>query len=222
VIAEGRAYEAPFERAKEELGRALALNEKYKVPLPPGAAEALMQLGVEKIDTPRAVPEPTKEDEALAKQGAALHDEPEISEWLPSPGALKVLDQRAQETLSSPLALSEAQKAEQLQQKALATAREYFDAPVRALYAARLLLMGDFFEAGERPEPAARARACAHVLAHREGPSAFGERLFTKVIDQSLAAQAEAAAAAAAAPPSEAPRLAPPGMKRSPGGLVLP
>ncbi len=222
VIEEGRAHEVPFARAKEELGRALALNERYKVPLPPGAAEALMQLGIDRIDTPRPVPEPTKEDEALAAKGAALHGEPEIAEWLPSPGALKVLDQRAQETLASPLALSEAQKAEQLRQKARATAKEYFDERVRLLYAGRLILMAELFTSVERGEQSALATACARVLAHREGPGAFGQALFTKVIDRSLAAQAAAAQAAAEAPLSERPALAPPGIKRSPGGLVLP
>jgi len=222
VIAEGKAYEVPFEKAKEELGRGLALNEKFKNPLPQGAAETLMMLGVEKIDEPLTFEQPSKEDEAAAAKSASLHDEREMAEWLPSPQALQILDQRVQEVLNSPLALTEVQKREQFDQKANLCADEYFSLVVRRLYAGRLQKIGEFFSHTARPASAALAQSTARVIANRPGPTPFGQKLFSKVIDASLAAQAEAAAAAAAAAGSaDAPRLAPP-VKRSPGGLVLP
>jgi hypothetical protein len=221
-VGAGQAYEVPVERALEELGRGLALNEKFMNPLPQGAAEVLMMLGVEKIDKPVEIAKPSADDSKTAKaKSGTLHDEKEIAEWLPSQAALKLLDQRVQEVLTSPLQLSEVQKTEQMQQKAQVSAKEFFTPEVRQLYAARLLKVADFFEHTARKDPAAIAAATAKVLAHEDGPTPFGERLFSKVIDASIQAQADAAAAAAAAAGAPAaPRLAPP--VRSPGGLILP
>ncbi len=225
IIGDGMAYEVPFERAKEELGRALALNEASKSPLPQGAAEAMMQLEIEPNHEPLKVEAPTAEDERLAARGGELHAEHELQNWFPSPDTLKVLDQRMQETLNSPLALSEAQKVEQLHQKAVQTAKEYFTEAVRRVYAGRLIKMADFFAVRGREEARKLCLATARVLFHQPGPGPYGEKMFTQVIDQSLAAQAKAVGqmtAQAEAAQANAPRLSPPGAKRSPGGLVLP
>ncbi|MFT3836843.1 MAG: hypothetical protein QM723_07585 [Myxococcaceae bacterium] len=225
VTARGEAYELPIERALEELGRGLALNEKNMHPLPAGAAEVMMMFGVEKNDRPREVPKPSAEDLKTVARSATLHDN-EAAGWLPSQEALKLLDQRVQEVLASPLQLSETQKSEQLQQKAQLSAKEFFTPEVRQVYAGRLLKLADYYGVVGKKELAELASATAHVLAHQDGPTPFGERLFTKVIDASLEAQAQAAANAEAAAAAtqgapNVPRLAPP-MARSPGGLILP
>lgn len=225
VTGRGEAYEVPVERALSELGRGLALNEKHMHPLPQGAAEVLMMLGVEKNEQPREVPKPSADDLKTVARSATLHDH-DAAGWLPSQEALKLLDQRIQEVLTSPLQLSEVQKSEQMHQKAQVSAKEFFTPEVRQVYAGRLLKLAEYYGIAGKKELAELAAATAHVLAHQEGPTPFGERLFSKVIDASLEAQAQAqanteAAAAATQGAPEVPRLAPP-MARSPGGLILP
>lgn len=188
-----------FERMKEELGRALTLNERSKVPVPDGMEGELRRLGVEPRDPDFAVPPPEAKDEELAQRGASLHKEKELNQWLPSESVLAILSERAAAVQASPLALTDAQKHEQLTKKALEAAKEFFTADVRKLYARRLWNMAEVFEASERPEQAAIARAEARRLFNTDAPSAFAEQMFVKVVE--LTAQAAPSAGRMPMPP---------------------
>ncbi len=212
-----KVLQVPFSRMREELGRALALNERSRSPLPEGADAALRRLGVEPVAALPELPAPEASDEAQAALGASLHDERELAQWLPPEPQLRLLAQRVEEVKASPLALSDAQKTEALTAKVRQTAAELFTGEVRKLYARRLWAMAELFEASGREQGARIARAEARRLFHTQAPTRFGERMFEKVIELSAAAADHAVPGGA---PGGLP--APPGPKTSSGGIVLP
>jgi hypothetical protein len=117
-----------------------------------------------------------------------------------------------EEVNASPLALSAAQKQQQLDAKVELTATEFLTPAMRALYASRLWATAEIFEATGRDEPAKLARAAARSLAWGKGASAFVHRFFGRVVELSAQAKAEQQAAQSGMP---APRA-------TPGGLIVP
>lgn len=187
-----QVLKVPLSRMKEELGRAMALNERTNTRMPEDWETALRRLGVTPQDPDFPIPSPEADDAEVAKLAAALHREAELAQWMPSEADLATLAQKAQEVRSSPLALTDAQKAEQLAHKATALAQASIDADKRRLYARRLWHTAELFDATGRAEAARLARAEARLLFHGTSPSLFLEKMYGK------------AAETAAPPPSAA------------------
>ncbi len=212
-------------QARALLSGAAALNLESRTPFPDGTDEALRHLGAAPKEQHDSIPPPTPEDERLALQGHLLHDEPELTPWLPPEPELRVLAERMGEVEHSPLQLSPSQQAEQLEQRVLATARAFFTLPIKRLYARRLWQMAGFFEETGRAARGELARAEARRLFHdAPGPSRFAEYLFQKV-----AVLAQRAQAGEEMPgPGERMGVGSEEVevetseRRSPGGLILP
>jgi hypothetical protein len=198
-----KVLKVPMARMKLELGRAMTLNERSNTRMPPEWDTALRKLGVSPQDPDFPIPSLEADDARDAQAAAALHQEPELAQWMPSEADLVALAQKAEEVRSSPLALTDAQKAEQLAQKATALAREKLSAEQRKLYARRLWHTAELYDATERTKQAALARAEARRLFHGTEPSPFIDRMYVKA--------AETAALNAAAAPATLP-----------GGLPMP
>jgi hypothetical protein len=226
------AVEVPHTEALERLAVAVGLNLRTRTPYPQGLDAVLRHLGVQPQDVPPALPPPEPEDERLSYEGHKLHEEQEMRGWLPPVSELERLALKVDELESSPLALTPAQRNEELIQAAHAHAHAFF-APeaLRQLYASRLWEMGQHFERLGKEHPARVARAEARRLWHgvTEPPSRFAERLYEKALLYAMAervapstrerveararARAEQQAQAASPEPLE---------RRSPGGIILP
>jgi hypothetical protein len=229
---EDAAVEIPHAEALERLAAAAGINLRTRTAFPQGLDTVMRHLGVQARDVPLALPPPEPEDERLAHEGHKLHEEPEMRGWLPPMPELERLAHTVHELESSPLALTPAQRNEELIQAAHAHAHAFF-APeaLRRLYASRLWEMGQHFERLGKEHPAQVARAEARRLWHgaTEPPSRFAERLYEKALLYAMAervapstrdrveartrARAEPQAQAAAPEPLE---------RRSPGGIILP
>jgi len=178
-----KVLKVPLSRMKSELGRAMTLNERTNTKLPDEWDTALRKLGVAPEDPDFPIPPLQPEDARDAQAAAALHAEAEIAQWMPSETELAALAKKAEELRASPLALTDAQQREQLEQHAVALAREAMTADKRTIYARRLWLTAELFDSTDRATQAAKARAEARRLVHSTEPSPFLERLFTKALD---------------------------------------
>ncbi len=222
-LREARAQplrEISLAEARTLLAEAYRCNLATRSPLPRGAEEMLRRLSVEPAASPLPpVPVPEEGDAVLALQAAALHEEPELRGFLPPESELKLLAARVQEVQSSPLALSEVQRAEQIQEKARAMAEAFFTPERSQLYGRRLWALADVFDRTHRGPKAVVARAEARRLFHRAPGlfSRFAEALYTKLLPKSALPGAETPDTAPAAPAAPAP-----GERRSKGGLILP
>ncbi len=170
------------ERVRQALGQAMFMNQRSGTSLPQGAAELLRHLNVTAQErAPLPAPEP--DDERTAMNGHRLHDEPEIAAWLPPEPQIRELGQRLDEAATSPLQLSEAQKQEQRMLRVRMSAQAFFTPPIRRLYAMRLWDMAELFDATERTQASALARAEARRLFHLpDAESRFAQFLFEKVL----------------------------------------
>ncbi|MFY0569287.1 hypothetical protein ACN28E_36435 [Archangium lansingense] len=225
------AVEIPHTEALERLAAAAGLNLRTHIAFPPGLDTALRHLGVQARDVPLEIPPPEPEDERLAHDAHKLHEELEMRGWLPPMDELERLAHKVDELEASPLALTMAQRNEELIQAAHAQAHAFFESPaMRQLYAGRLWEMAHHFERLGKEQPARVARAEARRLAHgvTEPPSRYAERLYEKALLVTLAerqapssrGRSEAredtrAAEQRRAQTAEAER-------RSPGGIILP
>jgi hypothetical protein len=203
--------EIPLEAARELIAEAAGTNLRSKTPFPAGMDLALSHLGIRAWESPRELPEPTGGDQGLAVNGATLHDEPEIAQWLPPIDALRELALKAQEIAVSPLYIDETQRAQQLRQTIQTLAEAFFTEPMRKLYARRLWHMADQFDRGGRSGAATLARAEARRLFHGAPGlfSPFGLKLFEKVLSLS-------------GPQFGAPVASKPEQKGSTSGIILP
>lgn len=228
---EDAAVELPHAEALERLSAAAGLNLRTRTPYPQGLDTVLRHLGVQARDVPLELPPPEPEDERLAYEGHKLHEEPEMRGWLPPMAELERLARTVDELEASPLALTMAQRNEELIQAAHTQAHAFFATPaMRQLYASRLWEMALHFERIGREQPARVARAEARRLAHgiSEPPSRYAERLFEKALLITLAQRAapevrdpaEVRARARAAEQQRAPSAE--SERRSPGGIILP
>lgn len=225
------AVELPHAEALERLSAAVGLNLRTHTTFPQGLDTVLRHLGVQPRDVPLEIPPPEPDDERLANEAHKLHDEPEMRGWLPPLAELEKLAFKVDELEASPLALTPAQRNEELIQATHAQAHAFFaPAEPRRLYAGRLWEMALHFERLGKEHPARVARAEARGLVHgpNEPPSRFAERLYEKALLLTMAErvapstrdQAEARARARAAPQA---RAEPPETeRRSPGGIILP
>ncbi|MEW6434248.1 MAG: hypothetical protein AB1730_22330 [Myxococcota bacterium] len=191
-----KVLKVPLSRMKEELGRAMTLNERSGTKLPDEWETSLRKLGIVPLDPEVPVPALEADDARDAERAASLHEEPELNQWMPGEAELAALAEKAQEVRSSPLALTDAQKAEQLAKKATALAREFLTPERRKLYARRLWFTAELFDATERGAQAALARAEARRLFHGTEPSAFIDRMFLKAAEQAPAQPSAAEVAA--------------------------
>ncbi|GMU60971.1 MAG: hypothetical protein AMXMBFR34_27340 [Myxococcaceae bacterium] len=180
-----KVLKVPLSRMKLELGRAMTMNERSATRLPEEWEASLRRLGVSPQDPDFPIPAPEAFDEREARNGASLQQEPELGQWMPSEAELAKLGEIAREVRSSPLALTDAQKAAQLSHRAAALARDFLTPEKRKLYARRLWVNAEIFEASERPAQAKLARAEARRLFHTSEPCAFLERMFTKAAETS-------------------------------------
>jgi hypothetical protein len=209
--------------AKRLLAEALRCNLATHSPLPKGTEDLLRRLEVLPASAPpEPLPTPLEGDASLALEASQLHEEPELRGWLPPQSELQVLAARVQEVRTSPLALSEPQRAEQLQERVRAMAQAFFTPERSRLYARRLWLTADVFERSGRPRPAEVARAEARRLFHQPPGlfSRFAEGLYTKLLQPS--ARPDSAAVARGAAPAGAETAGSPAERRSKGGLILP
>jgi len=213
--------EIPLAEARAIIAEGLRLNLATHSPLPKGADDMLRRLDVAPaVAPPPPLPEPEEADATVSLEADRLHEEPELRGWLPPEDELKVFAARVQEVRTSPLALSEHQRTEQLLERVHSMAHAFFTLERSRLYARRLWWTADVFEKTGRPHAAAMARAEARRLFHQAPGvfSRFAEALYGKLL-QHLPATSGAPAAAgtgtAAAPAAAAER-------RSKGGLILP
>ncbi len=229
-LAHGGIVELPAADAAALLAEAAGANLRSRTPFPAGLDVALRHFGVQPRLEPLTLPPPEPEDVRRAMEGDILHATPELASWLPPEPEMRRLVQKVDEVVQSPLALSDAQRQEQLQQAVHSVVRDYFTPELRQRYALRLWRMAEYFEHSARPREAEIARAEARRFFHGalEPYSRFAERLFDKVLALVAAAgmQGRGAGAPAASPAGagEAPEAAPaPSQeRRSPGGLILP
>lgn len=208
--------EVPLERALEELGIAWAVNARAKAGMSPEMESNLRRLGVVAIEKWPDLPPPEAADAALTARAGNLHDEPELTSWLPGQQGIQMLSARLDEVDTGLLQLSEAQKHESRMQKVALTAAE-LTLEQRRLYAHRLWRMAEVFERTGRADQGKVARAEARLLFHdAKAPSKFIEKTFEKIVmlaDQARAKQAaEQSGGALPAPPE----------KTTPGGLIVP
>ncbi|HYO70863.1 MAG TPA: hypothetical protein VEU33_32765 [Archangium sp.] len=225
------AVELSHTEALERLTAAVGLNLRMRRPFPPGLDAVLRHLGVQARDVPLEIPPPEPEDERLAHEGHRLHEEPEMRGWLPPLAELERLAHTVEELEASPLALTMAQRNEELIQAAHTQAHVFFAVPaMRQLYAGRLWEMALHFERIGKEQPARFARAEARRLAHgvTEPPSRYAERLFEKALLLTLAQRAAPEASTPAevrtrarAAEQQRARSAET-ERRSPGGIILP
>jgi hypothetical protein len=212
--------EITLAEARGILAEGLRCNLATQSQLPKGAEDMLRRLEVLPAASPRPpLPLPEDGDAALALEAARLHEEPELRGWLPPEDELKVFAARVQEVRTSPLALSEQQRAEQLLDR-VRTMAEAFFTPLRSqLYARRLWLTADVFARTGRVDAAQLARAAARRLFHQSPGvfSPFAEALYGKLL-QHLSQTASSPGTAAGAVPAPAA----PAERRSKGGLILP
>ena len=218
------------EDARALLAEAVRCNLATRTPFPPDSDLALRHLGIEAAAAELPpLPLPEEGDAALAVESGALHREPELAAWLPPEPELKRLALRLDELRTSPLALSPEQQAEALRERVRNQAEEFFDVPHRRLYARRLWAVAPALERRGAEQPARVARATARRLFHATAGlfPPFAEQLFAKVLALMTRRGARGGAqapggtreeGAGAAPDPEAP----PGERRSPGGLILP
>jgi hypothetical protein len=215
--------ELTAEEARDEVAMAAGRNLATRTPFPRGLDVALRHLDVQPRQEEAPLPAPTPEDARLASEGAALHTEPEIAAWLPPQQELRVLAEKLQQVDTSPLALSDVQRAEHVEATLRAQAHAFFTEPMRRLYARRLWWMARFFERTGRAHVAEVARAEARRLFHGElAPyPRFAEVLFEKVVRPAAPGPGEGAGAAGE-PATEPAAGTRPGERRSPGGIILP
>ncbi|MBJ6763250.1 hypothetical protein JGU66_20980 [Myxococcaceae bacterium JPH2] len=202
------------------LAEAAGANLRSHTPFPAELDTMLRHHGVQPRAEPAAPPSPEPDDTRHVLAGYQLHSTPEVAEWLPPELETRQLLAQVGSLTSSPLALSEGQRQEQLHQMVLGAARAFFTPEVRRRYGLRLWHMARFFEHTDRTHEAQVARGEARRLYH--GPdepfSSFAHTLFQKVLALaaagSLSEDTEPTAPATGAPlPTE---------RRSPGGLILP
>jgi len=219
------------EEGRALLAEAVRRNLATRTAFPPDSDVSLRHLGVETATGALPpLPAPEDGDAALAMEGGALHREPEFAGWLPPESELKRLALRLDELRTSPLALSPEQQAEALRDRIRSQAEEFFDPRHRQLYARRLWAVSEALERRGAEHLARVARATARRLFH-DSPGLFppfAEQLFTKV----LALMGRPPGARGPAQPGAGVRdqegsepagpEAPPGERRSPGGLILP
>lgn len=205
-VRQGRtppAIELPFQEAKDRLAVAVHLNERSGTPHPDGLTELLRHLDVTPRESAVEIPAPAAAAPGDDAAGVALHQEKELSEWLPDEPQLRALAQ-----LWDGLTPAEREDRALAQARFREAAQAYFTPPLRALYARRLWEMAEFFERTDRPHPAKVARTQASALAH-EGPlPAFAQELFVKVIRLTLEALSATPGMGAAPAPLRPPTLA--------------
>jgi hypothetical protein len=211
---QGLLEEISLEAARAVLSEALRCNLATHSPFPKGAEDMLRRLQVlPAASPPEPLPLPEEGDATLALEAGQLHEEPELRGWLPPEEELKLLAARVQEVRTSPLALSEPQRAEQLQERVATMAQAYFTPERSRLYARRLWLMAAVLEGTRRTHAAQVARAEARRLYHQASGvfSRFAESLYGKLLQPS-----------GPGAPNEAPAPEASTERRSKGGLILP
>lgn len=161
----------PLSRVIEELGRAVSLNDRSGTNIPSDIAEALNRLGVVPLDPDWPIPACTPDDVKTVSTSAALHDEPELAQWLPNETDLTAMAEVPADVKSDPT------KAEA---KATELAAAFLDGPMRQRYARRLWRNAELFDDTNRGASAELARATARHLFHTTDANPFTVTLFSK------------------------------------------
>lgn len=179
-----KVLQVSLQRMRDELGRAISVNERSGTRIPDDWADALRKAGVTALPADVDVPPLEPGDDAQTERDAALHDEPELLQWMPGEAQLAQLAEKAEAARSLP----DDARHTQLREAAVALAREFLTPERRRLYGRRLWYTAELFEGTGRPDAATLARREARRLFHGDGPSAFMERLFTRAAEKSGAA----------------------------------
>lgn len=216
------SIEITLDEARALLAEAAGVNLRARAPLPGDAEDVLRSLDITAQEAPPTVPPPEEGDARLAVDAGKLHEERELTTWLPPRDELQRLALKMQEVMTSPLQLSEVQRSEQLLQAFRSAAEAFFTPAMKRVYGVRLWKMADYFARTGRAQAAELARAEARRLFH-DTPglfTRFGEQLFEKVLRLTQRPRPDL-------PPEPGePRLpqapAGPPEKKSPGGLILP
>lgn len=171
-------------RAREELSVALGANLASRTPLPPHTDELARALGARPVETEPDLPLPEEGDATLATEAHTLHNEPEIRGWLPPEEDLRAVSEKLEAMAQSPLALTEAQRGQQMFELFRHSAQAFFTPARSRLYARRLWRMAELFERTGRERQARLARAEARRLFHQAPGyfTRFGEFIFEKVV----------------------------------------
>jgi hypothetical protein len=178
-----RVLKVSFARMALELRRALKLNHDSATNLPAGALESLRKIGVVEPAEPIGIDALQSTDAEVAQSASALHIEKEIEQWLPSQNQLQHLATLTEMVTSGPLKLAKDAQKEKIIAECNKLSDSTFNERTRKLYARRLYLMAEVFEATARPSQSALARACARHLFHTLETSAFAREMFVKIID---------------------------------------
>jgi hypothetical protein len=158
------------ERAQALVAEALALHAAARTAPPPEFARWRA------LFPPRPTPDPlladaapgATADPALLEQGAALLELPELGGWFVDPAALREDAVALLEARDSRLVVSEQIKAEREAAIVDAAVAKTFTPEARRRWARRLGEMALVFDATDRQQPAASARAAAAALADGE------------------------------------------------------
>ena len=226
-----RLLPLPFAEGRALVAEAVRCNLVSRTAFPPDSDVALRHLGIEAAtEQLPPLPAPEEGDAALAVESGALHQEPELAAWLPPEAELKRLALRVDEVRTSPLALSPEQQAEALRERVRSQAEEFFDAARRRLYARRLWTVAPALARRGAEHAAQVARATARRMFHGVPGlfPPFAEHLFGKILALMARRPGPGGASPAGAGLREdgsgtgPTRDAPPGERRSPGGLILP
>lgn len=164
----------PLERIIEELGRAMTLNDRSRTNIPAEMADGLNRLGVVPLDPDWKVPALESGDAKAIAGSAKLHDEAEIKQWMPPEKDLTAMADHAAEVKDD---------TGKQQAKAAELAAAFFTPAMRQVYGRRLWSMGELFEATNRAEAAALARATARHVFHTTEASPFATQLFVKAFE---------------------------------------
>lgn len=150
-------------RARALVAEALALHRTLGV-APPAAFARWQRHFEAEASAPAAVPPASDPD--LVARGAELLDAPEMAGWFIEPGDVQTEALELMQTQQSTLVVSDQVKAEREAALITRVIERELDEPARQRWARRLLDAASIFEATERAELAAIARAAAGALAH--------------------------------------------------------
>lgn len=213
LLERGAAMGAgPIDRGQAHalLAAARGRNEITGQRVPDGADLWLGQLG------PAPAPEdpaarfprlPDDEERTALEASGALHDLPILKGWLADEDYLRQVASRLDEIEVSPLYLDDRQRAEQVSRTLSDAVDTYFDAPRRAVLAARLFSVAEHLEAhGDAPSARAAAAAARALDAGSSARSIPFARLLVEKAFPPAPPPAEPSPAASGTPLIVAPR----------------
>ena len=156
--------ETPPTRVVGTVGEALALHRTLGTSPPSGFARWQRHFDAGVPPVPPVAP--SEPDAALVARGAEVLDAPEMAGWFIEPTDVQAEAVELMQTQESRLVVSDQVKGEREEALVTRVAERELGAEARARWARRLLESAEVFDATERPEHGAIARAAAGALVH--------------------------------------------------------